>query len=188
MTVQNADRKSAVLRMALAASLIVLGALLWCAQHPASASAKSDINTFRVTPSTTEAGASPRRVHLRARGEPPHRGKAAVRLRRPEGHHDPYSRRCDRQPERGADLLGRRADPARMRNRHSGGGRGARNRNLPTHPDADSSHGRAGRPGGPVRIRRPHTRKSDLYLDHRADRQRLRVGLHDSGHFARPAS
>ena len=59
---------------------------------------------------------SPRRVHLRTRGEPPHRGKAAVRLRRPEGHHDPYSRRCDRQPERGADLLGRRADPARMRN------------------------------------------------------------------------
>ncbi len=59
MTVQNADRRSAVIRIALAASLIALAALLWCAKHPASASAKSEINTFRVTPSTTEAGAHP---------------------------------------------------------------------------------------------------------------------------------
>jgi hypothetical protein len=47
------------IRLALAVSLVALGALLWLAEHPISASAKSPIVSFKVAPSTTEAGAHP---------------------------------------------------------------------------------------------------------------------------------
>jgi hypothetical protein len=47
------------IRLALAVSLIVLGSLLWGAQHPDTASAYSKINHFSVVPSTTEAGGHP---------------------------------------------------------------------------------------------------------------------------------
>jgi hypothetical protein len=47
------------IRLALAVPLIVLGALLWGAQQPDTASAKSQINHFSVAPTTTEAGGHP---------------------------------------------------------------------------------------------------------------------------------
>jgi hypothetical protein len=59
MIAHSVGARPAAVRMALAASLIMLGALLWGMENPTSASAKSEINTFRVTPSTTEAGAHP---------------------------------------------------------------------------------------------------------------------------------
>jgi hypothetical protein len=50
---------TAAIRLALAASVIALGALLWGAQHPDSAAAMSKVNAFKVVPTTTEAGAHP---------------------------------------------------------------------------------------------------------------------------------
>jgi len=74
MTARIVGRKPAAVGVALTAALIVLGALLWAMENPASASAKSEINAFKVEPSTTEAGAHPNvytsiRVGNRVNGE-----------------------------------------------------------------------------------------------------------------------
>jgi hypothetical protein len=59
MALKNAERKPAIVRIALAASVVAIAALLLCLQHADSASAKSAINFFKAIPSTTEAGAHP---------------------------------------------------------------------------------------------------------------------------------
>jgi hypothetical protein len=66
MTVQKADTGpvlgqagASAIRLVLAVSLIALGAVLWGAQHPDSASAESKIHAFRAFPTTSEAGGHP---------------------------------------------------------------------------------------------------------------------------------